>query len=539
MKKNMQVAVLVTQPYVNQYIYDFIVKLSEEKNISLDCLIVANQAKSADSKISATSAFFLRAILFFERMFLFRNFHCRDHTNQSFDLRTRFARIVEINLDNLSAMHAAGKEDTSLSEAKVDLILNLGDEPDNIALFTSYSALGLISAEFSNDSQNENLIAGFWEVLCKRDTTHFTINQVFKDRAKSRLLDCKFQTRYCFLLNRVLLYKKSGIHLHNFIKQFAIEGHLPASVKSVHSDEPSIRHEKLVFLECALYVARTLAIVFKKILRRWLSKGVRWHVVICKTRFKSTFACEPRVVPNPPNRFLADPFVISKNNKTYCFVEDASNRTKKGRISYFEVDENLFSEIKPCLEEEFHLSFPFIFEYQNDLYMCPETSDAGQIRIYKASAFPREWKLETVLMDQVRAVDTMLFESAGKWWMLTNIDPSKIGANGAELYLFFADSPLSTHWTAHPLNPVFVDSTKARNGGLIFCDGEIYRVGQRQGFDQYGADFSVYRITELSQTNYQEVLTERMRPDRLPAMMGTHHLSTAGEFSAMDFYNIE
>ena len=154
----------------------------------------------------------------------------------------------------------------------------------------------------------------------------------------------------------------------------------------------------------------------------------------------------------PKTQFLADPFLIEHESKTYCFVEDFEYRAKRGKISCFEVYDNKFSDISVCLEETFHLSFPFVFKYNNELYMCPETCDSDQIRVYKAVNFPFEWKLEKVIMDNVRAADTLLFEKEGKWWMLTNIDPSRIGDNSSELYLFYSNSPLSTEWTPHKLN---------------------------------------------------------------------------------------
>ena len=36
------------------------------------------------------------------------------------------------------------------------------------------------------------------------------------------------------------------------------------------------------------------------------------------------------------------------------------------------------------LEENFHLSYPYVFEESGNVYMIPETSDVGDIRLYKA-----------------------------------------------------------------------------------------------------------------------------------------------------------
>ena len=36
---------------------------------------------------------------------------------------------------------------------------------------------------------------------------------------------------------------------------------------------------------------------------------------------------------NPENGFLADPFLLEKDNRTFCFVEEFSYKENKGKIS--------------------------------------------------------------------------------------------------------------------------------------------------------------------------------------------------------------
>ena len=37
--------------------------------------------------------------------------------------------------------------------------------------------------------------------------------------------------------------------------------------------------------------------------------------------------------------------------------------------------------------------------------------------------------------------------------------------------IYHADSPFAAHWTPHAQNPIYIDSAKARNGGLL-TDGD-------------------------------------------------------------------
>ena len=61
------------------------------------------------------------------------------------------------------------------------------------------------------------------------------------------------------------------------------------------------------------------------------------------------------------------------------------------------------------LEEQFHLSYPYIFEHEDRVYMIPETNEANEIRLYQAVDFPLIWELKQVLMQNVSAVDTSIF----------------------------------------------------------------------------------------------------------------------------------
>jgi hypothetical protein len=166
--------------------------------------------------------------------------------------------------------------------------------------------------------------------------------------------------------------------------------------------------------------------------------------------------------------------------------------------------------------------------------MCPETSEKREIRIYRSVQFPLEWELEKVIMEDVAAADTMLFEFDGKWWMFTNIDSTGTDDHCCELSIFFSETPFG-FWSPHPLNPIIVDAGRARNGGLLRQAGNLFRVSQAQGFDRYGRSSCVNRITLLTECNYKEVPVAEIMPTFDTKVVGTHHLHSNGEITAFDF----
>src|SRR5260370_22283039 len=106
---------------------------------------------------------------------------------------------------------------------------------------------------------------------------------------------------------------------------------------------------------------------------------------------------------HPRGRYWADPFLHTRGVRTFCFVEDLVQKTGKGRITALELVGTQIVEHGVALQEPFHLSFPFLFEYQGELYMCPESCASRQIRPYRCTEFPLKWELQKTLMRGVSA----------------------------------------------------------------------------------------------------------------------------------------
>ena len=529
----LKIAFLVTNKYANEYIRDLIIKLKISDKFELSNLIIV-ETTEATSFVKAIHTLLVKILLGVERIFLFRNKNVVSQIIGQYALADLFKNVNYINQNDLI------KNDLSkLNNVDVDLIIKIGDEIKDLYRLASLSKVGLISANFSPKENSLAILAGFWEVFYKEDTTVFSVVRILEAASEVSLLECCFQTRYCFMLNKAFLYKKAGVHFFEFLMRIAVKKSLDCEISVNLPLTKSKTLYQISISKIVIYFIKTMSIVFKKIFRTIFLDGFQWHVVIYNKSFSNSLIKEPRIIENPPGRFLADPFLIENEGRTYCFVEDCDYKTKRGKISVIEIFNDKFSDIKTCLEETFHLSFPYVFKYNESIYMCPETCDSDQIRIYKATNFPLEWKLEKVIMENIRAADSMLFEREGRWWMLTNIDPSRIGDNSSELYLFYADSPLSTEWTAHPLNPLVINSTKARNGGIVFEDNKIYRVAQMQAFDKYGAGISVFNIDKITANEYKENLFKTIEPNYLPDLLGTHHLSSTNNYMALDFYNLE
>jgi len=229
--------------------------------------------------------------------------------------------------------------------------------------------------------------------------------------------------------------------------------------------------------------------------------------------------------------FTADPFVIARGDKHYVFYEEAHIRSGKGHIGFMNL-ENL-SERGVALQEDFHLSFPFLFNDHGRLYMIPETRGVNEIRLYECTEFPHEWKLSKVLMKDVSAVDTVLHKVDGLYFLFTSISRNEKLNNADNLYVFWSNSLVDEF---QPVGKgVFLKDVRGgRNAGSIFrYKRDWYRVAQN-GSGGYGAGLNLYKITELSKENYKEVLQQSVSPNFNFKVNGLHSFNFNEKYAVID-----
>jgi hypothetical protein len=237
------------------------------------------------------------------------------------------------------------------------------------------------------------------------------------------------------------------------------------------------------------------------------------------------------IVP-PPDRTWADPFALERNGRYFVFFEDLPFAEGKAHISMLELGrDGRWSPPREVLSRDYHLSYPFIFEHDGNLYMIPESAQNRTVELYRCVDFPLGWELERVLLDGVRLVDATLHRGAERWWMFANGAAGSSRAFDDELHLFHADDPLG-EWRPHLRNPVKSDVRCARPAGRLYWrNGALYRPAQVCA-PSYGAGISVHRVLRLSPHEYAERQVERVFPG--PGRLGLHTVNRAGELTVVD-----
>jgi hypothetical protein len=236
----------------------------------------------------------------------------------------------------------------------------------------------------------------------------------------------------------------------------------------------------------------------------------------------------------PSDRLWADPFVWKREDRYYIFYEERLYSSDRGHIACLTLD-NQLKPVDNCvvLERPYHLSYPFIFEYQDEIYMIPETEKNRAVELYRCTRFPDHWELVKTLLTDIRAIDATLLEANGKWWLFTTI---KERNSWDILHLYSADHPLSNEWTPHPRNPIVKDIRSARPAGRIFChNGELIRPSQDCSV-RYGYAINFNRVSVLTDSEYQETPEWFLKPPEGTNIFGTHTWNQADGLTIIDAF---
>ena len=205
-------------------------------------------------------------------------------------------------------------------------------------------------------------------------------------------------------------------------------------------------------------------------------------------------------VTDTPASFVADPFFIHAN-QWFMFFEVWNPRSEQGVIGLATSGNGFeWRYERVVLSEEFHLSYPYVFEWQNTYYMTPETLGANAVCLYRADEFPAHWSLAAKLIDGPCA-DPSIVRFADLWWLFVCSTPYRHDT----LRLYFADN-LTGPWREHPRSPlVRGDKCRARPAGRILnFNNKLVRFAQECA-PQYGTRVRAFDILELTTTNYAEV----------------------------------
>ncbi len=207
-----------------------------------------------------------------------------------------------------------------------------------------------------------------------------------------------------------------------------------------------------------------------------------------------------RVIKNSWRYWCADPFIIDHGGKTYVFFEAFDRIKSKGLIGYREITNGKISKIRICLETEHHLSYPYLYERNGDIYMLPESFESKKLVFYKAVSFPDKWQEHELILDDVAVCDSVLVRHDSTEFLLT------MPLHGVPYVYDELDMYVKREntWEKHPDSPMICDTSHARCAGDIFKHNGMYIRPSQDCSVSYGEAVVLSKITQLDENGYAE-----------------------------------
>lgn len=234
---------------------------------------------------------------------------------------------------------------------------------------------------------------------------------------------------------------------------------------------------------------------------------------------------EHRVILPPcelDSEFMADPFLIRHEGSNWLFFEGMyANRGHRGRdkgvIGCLKQIPGGWEYVGVALEEDWHLSYPHVFEQDGRMLMIPESGQSGAVSLYACDDFPLKWrKCADLIRGSCNYVDASLVCQEGVFYLV--VSPADATLRPQLWTAASVDGP----WKLHPQSDRVPDSLRLRRNGGAFLreDGRICRIAQdcEGGYGRRLFRVPVVRLTsEQYEEGLPELLSETIRwPQPLP-----------------------
>lgn len=274
--------------------------------------------------------------------------------------------------------------------------------------------------------------------------------------------------------------------------------------------------------------------------KKRLEEATRQWFLLCGTR-PDDLTQTPNVstlhpLMPPADRFWADPFLWSRQGRHHVFLEEYPYADARGVISVMEIDAQGVSlgPAKPIIERPYHLSYPYLFEVDGELYMVPEQKAARRVELFHCVEYPNRFVPVATWFKGVRMVDVTVFQHEERWWLFCAVKEKGLRYDES-LCAFYTDHPVTGTWSPHPMNPLVKDIRKGRPGGRVFKDqqGRLLRPSQDCG-PHYGAGLNLSLIEELTPTSFRESTLWHLSGEAAGGWRGLHHLDVHHDLMVMD-----
>lgn len=398
---------------------------------------------------------------------------------------------------------------------------------------------GIWSFHHADNSINRGGPAGFWEIVLNQPSVGVTLQKLTPELDGGYIIDkTYFNRKWSFIKTNTNILEGSVSILFKSIKKIQNGNEFNPQKSTVYYNPLYKTPGLTVVLK---YVVKFYFTLLVKLFEKINYKVFRiryncWTIFIGKGDFinSTLFRLDP--IKLPKNEFWADPFIIKYNDENYVFFENYNYKTKKGKISCGKISGNNLINIVDVLERDYHLSYPYVFKEDGNIFLMPETNHNNRLEIFKCINFPNKWELFTTAFEGEKVADAFFYtDKFNIKWLFLNKKADSNSPMDSELYIYKVNSSDLKDIEPHKNNPVIINSQIARNGGSIFeYNNEIYRPSQANIEGVYGRALNINKINKLSLDEYKEETVVTTFPNFHKGLISMHHLHQSDDVFVID-----
>ena len=522
MTEKLKIGLMIDSTNVPYWVYVMIEKINQSNYAKIELVIVNGSEISKNStltKIKNNRNYFLYKIYTKLENKIYKP---ELDVFTTYDLKGKLSNVKEITVIPKQTKYSdwiKPEDIKEILENDLDVIVRLGFRILRGNILNA-AKCGVWSFHHGDNDVNRGGPAGFWEVFQNHPVTGSILQIINEELDEGKVLAKSYST------TDPMLVKRNCNNYYNKTLSF-----LPRKLKELHElgkdeflQKVEKENENIKFYSNRLYLKPTNNEFFKmgcsnfgKFLKRNLENTYsfeQWGLLFdIKKEISKSMWRYKKILP-PKDRFWADPHIVTMDKNYFIFIEEYIYNQSKGHIAVIKMDKDGNHDyLGKVLEKDYHLSYPFVFEFKNNFYMIPETESNNNIELYKCVDFPKKWEYHGEIMSNVSAVDTTIFNHDNKWWMFTGIKENIGSSNSDELFLFHSDNPLTDKWEPHSKNPIISDVRQARPAGKIFSfKDKLYRPSQNSS-KFYGYGISINQINNITKNEYEETSITSILPD--------------------------
>lgn len=332
-------------------------------------------------------------------------------------------------------------------------------------------------------NNNLNYPISFDDLIFQRPYSRISISEACKGKYRE-VIEGKFNLRNYALLHEEFLLEKTAVLLIKALHLFSKKKLNYKKILPRKNEKPNIS----IFDIFNYYK--------KNYLRKISSIYKTWKIFYLKNK-KDIKLNGNKFIKHKANEYFADPFIYKFKSKIFIFFESFNKNQGKGNISYVELSND--EKKNQLINRNYHLSYPFIFNFKKQIYLSPETAQAKELQIWKCIKFPDKWKVyKKVFKNQSTADPTFFLDRKKKLWLFINKSIDKFNDHNSELYIYEVKNNFKD-FIPHKLNPVIIDCTIARNAGnLFYYKSKLIKPCQANIYGKYGYGLQLIEIKKLS-----------------------------------------